>query len=71
MIKCPECEKTFKTQESRDQHCQDKHNYASEEDSTPDWTTPCENCGEVPIVPCTGMCGPCTFGEADTMGGNW
>lgn len=23
------------------------------------------------IVPVTGMCGPCTFGEADTADGNW
>ena len=40
-------------------------------DLTPDWETPCEVCGEVPTVPATGMCGPCTFGEADTAGGNW
>ncbi len=39
--------------------------------SEPDWTTPCEVCGELPTVPETGMCGPCTFGEADTAGGNW
>ena len=37
----------------------------------PDWTGRCENCGATPIVPITGMCGPCTFGEADTAGGNW
>lgn len=37
----------------------------------PDWTKECETCGETPIVPLTGMCGPCTFGEADTVGGNW
>ena len=37
----------------------------------PDWTGECENCGASPIVPATGMCGPCTFGEADTIGGNW
>jgi len=40
-------------------------------DTEPDWTGSCENCGESPIVPATGMCGPCTFGEADTAGGNW
>ena len=40
-------------------------------DTDPDWTGSCENCGESPIVPATGMCGPCTFGEADTAGGNW
>lgn len=37
----------------------------------PDWTKNCENCGETPIVPFCGLCGPCCFGEADTMGGNW
>ncbi len=37
----------------------------------PDWGTPCETCGERPTVPLTGMCGPCTWGEADTAGGNW
>jgi hypothetical protein len=40
-------------------------------DTDPDWTGKCENCGESPIVPATGMCGPCTFGEAATAGGNW
>jgi len=40
-------------------------------DTEPDWNTPCLNCGAKPIVPCTGLCGPCTFGEADTSGGNW
>lgn len=42
-----------------------------ETDTTPDWTRKCEVCGETPVVPATGMCGPCTFGEADTAGGNW
>lgn len=42
-----------------------------EKELEPDWTRECEVCGETPIVPLTGMCGPCTFGEADTAGGNW
>lgn len=37
----------------------------------PDYSGECEVCGQSPIVPATGMCGPCTFGEADTAGGNW
>jgi hypothetical protein len=37
----------------------------------PDWGGTCESCGASPIVPETGMCGPCTFGEASTAGGNW
>lgn len=40
-------------------------------DTRPDWSGKCENCGASPILPATGMCGPCTFGEADTAGGNW
>lgn len=40
-------------------------------ETEPDWTGECEVCGASPIVPLTGMCGPCTFGEADTVGGNW
>lgn len=37
----------------------------------PDYSRGCSNCGDSPIVPVTGMCGPCTFGEAETAGGNW
>lgn len=28
----------------------------------------CEVCGGGPVWPSTGMCGPCTTGEADTAG---
>lgn len=37
----------------------------------PDWTRACEACGASPVLPATGMCGPCSFGEAETFGGNW
>jgi hypothetical protein len=37
----------------------------------PDWKKGCEVCGQKPTLPLTGLCGPCTFGEADTAGGNW
>lgn len=37
----------------------------------PDWEHECEVCGAAPVVPMTGLCGPCTFGEAETAGGNW
>lgn len=40
-------------------------------DVEPDWTGKCSNCGASPVVPVTGMCGPCTFGEAETAGGEW
>jgi len=31
----------------------------------------CETCGASPVVSGTGQCGPCCFGEADTVNGNW
>ena len=37
----------------------------------PDWTSECESCGQKPVVSATGLCGPCTWGEADTMNGAW
>ncbi len=43
----------------------------SHDDTAPDWSGKCEVCGQSPIVPVTGLCGPCTFGEADTAMGNW
>jgi len=35
------------------------------------WSRNCSNCGQTPVVEETGLCGPCTFGEADTADGNW
>ena len=35
------------------------------------WDAECEVCGQSPVVRATGLCGPCTFGEAETAGGNW
>ena len=37
---------------------------------TPDWDGECLLCDCSPIVPRTGMCGPCTWGEAETLAGN-
>lgn len=37
----------------------------------PDYKHECDVCGATPIVPQTGMCGPCTFGEAETVDGDW
>lgn len=37
----------------------------------PDWEVECEVCGQKPVMPLTGMCGPCTFGEAETANGEW
>lgn len=36
-----------------------------------DYTRKCEVCGAKPVVKATGLCGPCTFGESNTAGGNW
>ena len=35
------------------------------------WDKTCSTCGDVPVVRATGLCGPCTFGESDTAGGEW
>jgi len=40
-------------------------------DTSPDWARKCENCGQVPTVGNSRLCGPCYFGEADTANGNW
>lgn len=37
----------------------------------PNWEGKCEVCGQSPVVGDLGLCGPCCFGEADTIGGNW
>ena len=47
------------------------HGPAATKTIEPDWTHECDNCGERPVVPDVGLCGPCTFGEAKTYGGNW
>lgn len=44
---------------------------AAQASGEPNWNGKCEVCGASPTHPTTGMCGPCTFGEADTVGGNW
>ena len=40
-------------------------------DGDKDWDTPCQNCGELPTVHPVALCGPCCWGEAETVGGNW
>ena len=49
----------------------EEHNDDDVPDTDPDWSQECNICGMAPIVPITGMCGPCTWGEAETIGGNW
>jgi hypothetical protein len=43
----------------------------NEEAFAVDWTRKCQVCEQTPVVNATGLCGPCTFGEAATIGGNW
>lgn len=44
---------------------------APADSAEPDWTKKCTSCGQSPVVPVTGLCGPCSFGDASTAGGNW
>lgn len=43
----------------------------AEEAFAADYTRECGACGSKPVVNASGLCGPCTFGEAETIGGNW
>jgi hypothetical protein len=37
----------------------------------PNWRHRCTVCAAIPVVSATGLCGPCTWGESDTVGGAW
>lgn len=69
-INCPECGKLIK-EVGLDDHMKDAHSILQGKFSEPDWSKECEICGATPVVPITGMCGPCTWGEAETANGNW
>lgn len=43
----------------------------NKEDFRPDWDDSCLSCESSPTVPFTGLCGPCTFGQAETVAGGW
>ena len=58
----------IKTERIRDM---EEPRIATKEEREPDWDSPCDSCGQLPTLPLSGMCGPCTFGEAETVGGNW
>jgi hypothetical protein len=81
---CASCGKKFSPQGLFDHSAATGHNNGeahanylnslfggAEARTTPDWSGACDNCGASPVVPFSGLCGPCTFGEADTIGGNW
>jgi hypothetical protein len=38
---------------------------------TPDRTRTCLNCHQTPVVPVSGLCGPCHFGQAAAVNGGW
>lgn len=40
-------------------------------DGDKNWEEQCLVCEALPTVHPTQLCGPCCFGEADTIGGNW
>ena len=44
---------------------------ASRRDGEPDYAVACTVCGAEPTVHPTELCGPCCFGEVDTLGGDW
>jgi hypothetical protein len=66
-VTCDECKKKFTVDEKPVAGLA----HICGECSAPDYSSKCENCGATPVVPQSGMCGPCTFGEADTAGGDW
>lgn len=44
---------------------------ASWEDGAKDWERECTCCESLPTVHPTELCGPCCFGSAETINGNW
>lgn len=44
---------------------------SDDSESSKNWDVKCMNCNATPTVGDTELCGPCCFGEAETMNGNW
>ena len=61
--KCPRCNKPTIGHKGTAQACKSC--------TDPDWSKKCIVCMAIPVMPITEMCGPCTFGEAETANGNW
>ena len=77
-FECLDCHKRFKKEQGRDDHVRDVHllgaNYTTHEfgdEDSKDWGGQCCVCDASPCVAGTDLCGPCCFGEAETVGGNW
>lgn len=49
----------------------DVERMTDEEAFQKDWSRGCSLCGQKPVVRAVGLCGPCTWGESNTAGGNW
>lgn len=47
--------------------CQHSHETCKPDETKPDYTKDCIVCGNSPVLPVTGMCPVCTFGEASAM----
>lgn len=67
------------TEDRKEIHCaadracskDDHKNMDNREAFAKDYTRKCRVCGSKPVVNATGLCGPHTWGEAETAGGNW
>lgn len=42
-----------------------------ERDFAPNWQRACCNCAAKPVVPLSGLCGPCHWGTAAAVDGGW
>ena len=51
--------------------CKKSEEYLHPDEVEPNYEDKCVVCEQVPTMPLTGMCGPCTTGESATAGGNW
>lgn len=70
--KCPQRAVTTNdsTHDAQTVLCRDHENCGFAEGDR-DYRTKCTVCGATPTVHPTGLCGPCCFGEAETINGNW
>jgi hypothetical protein len=68
---CPHEATRLAVQRSKQKARRRLHTEENDRQFEPDYESQCEGCGSSPVMPLTGMCGSCTFGEADTIGGNW
>lgn len=63
-MKCSYCGETVQIED-------DDRSNICDDCNKPVYNKKCDNCGDSPVHKITGMCGPCTFGDSTTSGGNW